>query len=191
VTDPTKSPLDGTQGRPLSPPPTRREFIHITACAFTAVGAGAVLVPFIQSMNPADDVLASSTVDVDVSALKPGDSLTAVWRGKPLFIKHRTEAEIKAIRAIPLTDLKDPETDQSRVQHPDWLVVIGVCTHLGCIPTLRKNLIEGADGWLCACHGSRYDGSGRIISGPAPSNLPVPVYTFLSDNKIIRIGEKA
>lgn len=174
-----------------SPHATRRDFIHISACAFAAVGAGAVVVPFIQSMNPADDVLASSTVDVDVSKLNPGDSTIAMWRGKPIFIKRRTEEEVKAIRAIPLKDLKDPQTDQSRVEKPDWLVVIGVCTHLGCIPTLRKNLVEGTDGWLCACHGSKYDGSGRIISGPAPENLHVPAYTFLNDNKVIRIGEKA
>ncbi|AIK96732.1 ubiquinol-cytochrome c reductase iron-sulfur subunit [Candidatus Odyssella acanthamoebae] len=174
-----------------SPQTTRRDFIHISACAFAAVGAGAAIVPFIQSMNPAEDVLASSTVDVDVSKLNPGESLTAMWRGKPIFIKRRTEEEVKAVRAIPLKELKDPQTDQARVEQPDWLVVIGVCTHLGCIPTLRKNLVEGADGWLCACHGSKYDGSGRIISGPAPTNLPVPAYTFLNDNKVIRIGEKA
>ncbi|WP_010296932.1 ubiquinol-cytochrome c reductase iron-sulfur subunit [Candidatus Odyssella thessalonicensis] len=174
-----------------SPQTTRRDFIHISACAFAAVGAGAAIVPFIDSMNPADDVLASSTVDVDVSKLNPGDSLTAMWRGKPIFIKRRTEEEVKAVRAIPLKDLKDPQTDQSRVERPDWLVVIGVCTHLGCIPTLRKNLMAGNDGWLCACHGSRYDGSGRIISGPAPANLAVPAYTFINDNKVIRIGEKA
>lgn len=174
-----------------SPQTTRRDFIHISACAFAAVGAGAAIVPFIKSMNPADDVLASSTVDVDVSKMNPGDSVTVMWRGKPVFIKRRSDEEVEAIRAIPLKDLKDPETDQARVELPDWLVVIGVCTHLGCIPTLRKSLFEGADGWLCACHGSKYDGSGRVVSGPAPTNLPVPAYTFLNDNKVIRIGEKA
>lgn len=175
-----------------TPQATRRDFIHISAGAFAAVGAGAVVVPFIQSMNPADDTLASSTVDVDVSKLNPGDSIVSMWRGKPVFIKRRTDAEVKEVRAWPLKDLKDPQTDESRVQKPDWLVVIGVCTHLGCIPTQRKNLIKQAnDGWLCACHGSVYDASGRIISGPAPLNLPVPAYTFINDNKIIRIGEKA
>lgn len=173
-----------------SPQATRRDFIQISACAFGAVGAGAVVVPFIQSMNPSDDVLATSTVDVDVSKIVPGETITAMWRGKPIFITHRTEDEIKAVRAIPLNELKDPETDQARVERPDWLVLIGICTHLGCIPTFRKNFFDHADGWLCSCHGSRYDGSGRIISGPAPKNLAVPAYTFLDGGKVIRIGEK-
>ena len=181
----------GKKKNDSAPQATRRDFIHISAGAFAAVGAGAAIVPFIDSMNPADDTMASSTVDVDVSKLNPGDSIVAMWRGKPVFIKKRTDDEIKIVRSIPIKSLKDPQTDESRVEKPDWLVVIGVCTHLGCIPTQRKNLVEGTDGWLCACHGSKYDASGRVISGPAPLNLPVPAYTFINDNKVIRIGEKA
>lgn len=157
----------------------------------SAVGAGAAALPFLKNMGPADDVLAASTVDVEISNIKPGESFVALWRGKPVFIKRRSEAEIKEVRSIPLNDLKDPETDQARTKNPEWLVVVGVCTHLGCIPTQRKNVKLSEEGWLCACHGSKYDGSGRIISGPAPKNLDVPQYKFMKDNKVIRIGEEA
>jgi len=173
------------------PQATRRDFLYLTAGAMGAIGAGATAIPFIKSMGPADDVLAASTVDVDLGNIKPGDTMTALWRGKPVFIKHRTEAEIKEVESIPLNQLKDPETDQARVKKPEWLVVVGVCTHLGCIPTQRKNVKLADEGWICACHGSKYDGSGRILSGPAPKNLEVPGYKFINENKAIRIGEDA
>lgn len=173
------------------PQATRRDFLYLTAGAMGAVGAGAAAIPFIKNMGPADDVLAASTTEVELAHIKPGESYTALWRGKPVFVKRRTEAEVKEARSIPLSSLKDPETDQARVQKPEWLVVIGVCTHLGCIPTQRKNVKLSEDGWLCSCHGSKYDGSGRIISGPAPKNLEVPHYKFIKDNKAIRIGEDA
>lgn len=173
------------------PQATRRDFLYLTAGAMGAVGAGAVAVPFIKNMGPADDVLAASTVDVDLAHIKPGEVMTTLWRGKPVFIKNRTPEEVKDVRAIPLNSLKDPETDQERTQNPEWLVVIGVCTHLGCIPTQRKNVKVSDEGWTCSCHGSKYDDSGRIISGPAPKNLEVPTYKFIKDNKVIRIGEDA
>jgi ubiquinol-cytochrome c reductase iron-sulfur subunit len=156
------------------------------------VGVGAGICPLIRSMNPADDVLALSTVDVDISAIQPGQSITVLWRGKPVFIRHRTEQEIEAARNAPLKSLIDPQTDEARVKNPEWLVVVGVCTHLGCIPTQRKAMsTDDAGGWLCSCHGSRYDTSGRVIVGPAPQNLPVPTYKFLNDGKLLRIGDEA
>lgn len=173
------------------PQATRREFLYITAGAMGAIGAGAAALPFVRSMGPAKDVLAASTVDVDIAGIKQGDVMTTMWRGKPVFIKHRSDEEVKAVRDIPLTSLKDPETDQKRTKNPDWLVVVGVCTHLGCIPTQRKNVQISEEGWICSCHGSKYDDSGRIISGPAPKNLEVPEYKFMNDNKVIRIGEDA
>lgn len=171
------------------PQATRRDFLYLTAGAMGAVGTAGVLVPFIDSMNPAADVRALASVDVDISQIQPGEGTTTMWRGKPVFIRRRTEAEIQDVRHISLKSLKDPETDEARTQNPEWLVVIGICTHLGCIPTQRKSVKTQEDGWLCACHGSAYDVSGRVLSGPAPRNLEVPVYTFLNDAKTIRIGE--
>lgn len=196
MTEETSRPGDASSESPKDagesvPQATRRDFLCLTAGAMGAVGAGAAAIPFIKNMGPADDVLAASTVDVELAHIKPGESFTTLWRGKPIFIKRRTDAEIKEARSIPLTKLKDPETDQARVQKPEWLVVVGVCTHLGCIPTQRKNVKIQDDGWLCACHGSKYDGSGRILSGPAPKNLEIPHYKFIKDNKAIRIGEEA
>ena len=173
------------------PKATRRDFLYLSAGAMGAVGTGAALVPFIQSMNPAADVLATSTVDVDLGNIKSGQSYTVMWRDKPVFIRRRTDEEVKGVRSIPLKDLKDPQTDEARTKNPEWLVVVGVCTHLGCIPNQRKSMDPGEDGWLCACHGSKYDSSGRILSGPAPTNLEVPAYKFINDNKTIRIGEDA
>lgn len=170
--------------------PTRRDFLYLTAGAMGAVGAGAAAIPFIKSMNPSADVLSESTVDVDISKIAPGKEETVMWRGKPIFIRRRTEEEIKDVRAIPLANLKDPEPDQARVIKPEWLVVVGICTHLGCIPNPRSSQNPLQDGWLCPCHGSQYDVSGRILAGPAPKNLYVPPYKFLSDTKI-RLGEKA
>lgn len=171
--------------------PTRREFIHLTAGAMTAVGIGAAAWPFINSMNPSADVMALSTIEVDISSIPKGQTHTVMWRGRPVFVRHRTQEEIKEMRAMPLKKLRDPETDQQRTKDPNWLVVVGVCTHLGCIPAQRKAMQSSADpeiGWVCACHGSKYDYSGRIISGPAPKNLEVPVYEFTNPNSVLRIG---
>lgn len=174
------------------PQATRRDFLYLTAGAMGIVGAGAGICPFIKSMNPSDDVLSLSTVDVDISNIQPGQTMTVMWRGKPVFVRHRTPEEIEAAKHAALKSLPDPQTDESRTKDPKWLVVVGICTHLGCIPTQRKGMSqEDAGGWLCACHGSRYDTSGRIVAGPAPHNLAVPTYKFLNDNKLLRIGDEA
>jgi len=165
---------------------TRRDFIVLAATALSGVGAVATAWPFINSMNPSADVLALSSTEQDLSSIQPGMSIKVKWRGAPVFIRRRTAAEIAAVRAVPMNDLIDPQTDQDRVQkgHDEWLIVIGICTHLGCVPIANQG---DYDGWFCPCHGSQYDASGRVRHGPAPKNLPVPEYTFLSDTKI-RIG---
>ena len=168
---------------------TRRDFLILTSTAFGAVGAVAFVRPFIQSMNPAADVLALSSVDVDLKPIKVGQSITVVWRGKPLFIRHRTEKEISEARRVTTASLPDPETDEQRVIKPEWLIVVGICTHLGCVPLGQKNSDNRGPyhGWFCPCHGSEYDTSGRIRAGPAPTNLVVPPYKFLNPTTI-RVG---
>jgi ubiquinol-cytochrome c reductase iron-sulfur subunit len=167
---------------------TRRDFLTLTAGAFGAVGAGIFAWPFIDSMNPAADTLALASVEVDLAPIEPGQAITVMWRGKPVFIRHRTESEI-AEAAKDVSNLRDPQTDADRVQKPEWLVMVGICTHLGCVPLGQKpNDVKGDyDGWFCPCHGSHYDVSGRIRSGPAPKNLDIPEYTFLNDTRI-KIG---
>ena len=169
--------------------PSKRDFLQLTTAAFVAVGVGAVAWPFISQMNPAADVLALSSTDADLSAVAVGQAITVVWRGKPVFVRHRTPAEIQAAEQVPLNQLKDPATDASRVKKAEWLVVVGICTHLGCVPLgQRPTDDKGAfGGWFCPCHGSMYDTSGRIRQGPAPANLVVPTYAFTSDTQI-RIG---
>ena len=167
----------------------RRDFLFLTTGAFTAVGVGALVVPFIAAMNPSRDVLALSTTEVDLSPIAMGSAVTVVWRGKPVFVRHRTADEIKAARETPLSELPDPQPDQSRVKKDQWLVLLGVCTHLGCVPLGQKpsDARGNFGGWFCPCHGSHYDTSGRIRQGPAPLNLAVPDYVFTSDTQI-RIG---
>jgi ubiquinol-cytochrome c reductase iron-sulfur subunit len=155
------------------------------------VGLGAAAWPFINSMNPSADVMALSSIEIDISAIPKGQTQTVMWRGRPVFVRHRTEEEIKEMRKASLKHLPDPETDEQRTKDPNWLVVVGVCTHLGCIPTQRKDMQPSNQpdiGWVCSCHGSKYDYSGRIISGPAPKNLEVPVYEFTNPNTVLRIG---
>jgi ubiquinol-cytochrome c reductase iron-sulfur subunit len=168
---------------------TRRDFLVLTTAAFAAVGVGAVVWPFISSMNPARDVLALASTDVELAPIAVGQAITVVWRGKPVFVRHRTAEEIQVARATPMSQLKDPAPDQSRVQRDQWLVVVGVCTHLGCVPLGQKPTDPKGDynGWFCPCHGSHYDTSGRIRIGPAPLNLVVPAYNFTTDTQI-RIG---
>jgi ubiquinol-cytochrome c reductase iron-sulfur subunit len=156
----------------------------IAAGAFGAVGAAAAAWPFIAQMNPSADVLALSSTEVDLSQIAPGQSVTILWRGKPVFVRHRTEAEIKQAQQDDNAALPDPQKDADRVKKPEWLVMMGVCTHLGCVPLGQKGEFGG---WFCPCHGSHYDTSCRIRKGPAPSNLPVPEYAFLNDTRI-RIG---
>jgi len=178
-----------THGTTAAPEGTRRDFLTLTTTAFAAVGVGALAWPFIHQMNPSADVLALASIEVDLSPIAEGQAITVMWRGKPVFVRHRTAAEIQAARETPLSALKDPEPDERRVQRPQWLVMIGVCTHLGCVPLGQKPTDNKGNynGWFCPCHGSHYDTSGRIRLGPAPSNLPVPPYTFVSDSRI-RIG---
>ncbi|EME70659.1 ubiquinol-cytochrome C reductase iron-sulfur subunit [Paramagnetospirillum caucaseum] len=133
--------------------------------------------------------MALSTTDVDISAIKPGQSVTVVWRGKPVFVRHRLPEEIADAAKVNTADLREPETDTQRAKKPEWLVLIGVCTHLGCVPLGQKPADPKGEfgGWFCPCHGSHYDTSGRIRKGPAPSNLPVPPYQFTTDTTV-RIG---
>ncbi|MFO1115792.1 MAG: ubiquinol-cytochrome c reductase iron-sulfur subunit [Beijerinckiaceae bacterium] len=164
--------------------PTRRDMLYIATGAAAAVAGGAAVWPFIAQMNPDASTLALSSTEVDIAAIPEGQIVTIKWRGKPVFVRHRTKKEIQEAEAVPLSQLPDPQTDQSRVKKPEWLVVVGVCTHLGCIPLGHQGQY---DGWFCPCHGSAYDTSGRIRQGPAPRNLEVPDYAFLSDTKI-KIG---
>jgi len=170
---------------------TRRDFLYLTAAAFGAVGAGSVAWPLIDQMNPAADTLALASTEVDLSGIKEGQGVTVMWRGKPVFIKHRTKEEIEKAQKVTLTELRDPQSDAERVKEGQekWLVTVGICTHLGCVPLGQKDSdVKGEfDGWFCPCHGSHYDTSGRIRKGPAPTNLEVPDYTFLDDTTI-KIG---
>ncbi len=164
--------------------PSRRDILYVATGTAAAVAAGGIVWPLISQMNPDASTLALASTEVDLSPIAAGQIVTVKWRGKPVFVRHRTAEEIKAAEDTPLTELPDPEPDSKRVQKPEWLVVIGVCTHLGCIPTGKSGEF---DGWFCPCHGSTYDVSGRIRSGPAPSNLEVPPYAFVSEKKI-KIG---
>jgi ubiquinol-cytochrome c reductase iron-sulfur subunit len=157
--------------------PQRRNFLGAVTTVVGVSGAAAASWPFINSMNPSLDVLANGTTEVDLSHIPPGGTHTVSWQGKPVFIVHRTPEEIS--KAQSTLSLTDPEPDEKRVKDPQWLVVVGICTHLGCVPN------RSPEGWLCACHGSQYDDSGRVTHGPAPKNLEVPPYKFVSANKII------
>lgn len=175
----------GEQG----PDENRRDFLTIATTAVGVVGTGLALWPFVDSMNPAKDVLALASVEVDLSNIPVGQAIKVMWRGKPVFIRHRTEKEITEAEDVALNELRDPQQDQDRVKKKEWLIVVGVCTHLGCIPmgTSTGEPRGDFDGWYCPCHGSHYDSSGRIRKGPAPRNLAVPTYTFLTDTTV-KIG---
>ena len=162
----------------------RRDFLYSVSYALGAVGIGSVVWPLIDQMNPDASVKALATTEVDISNVESGKSITVLWRGKPVFIKRRTQEEIIEAQNIKLTDLKDPQNDKDRVKKPEWLVMVGVCTHLGCVPLGDKG---DYNGWFCPCHGSHYDTSGRIRKGPAPTNLEIPKYEFV-DNNTIKIG---
>jgi len=171
--------------------PTKRDFLKLITGATAGIGAASLVWPFISSMAPAKDVLALSSIEVDLAPVVEGQGITVVWQGKPVFVRHRTADEIKQAQATPQKDLIDPATDASRVKagKEQWLVAIGICTHLGCIPLGNKPSDPRGDfgGWFCPCHGSQYDTSGRVRHGPAPSNLPIPAYAFTGDSKI-KIG---
>ncbi len=171
--------------------PARRDFLYLTTGAVAAVGAGITGWSFLDSMNPAADTLALSTTEVNISAIQPGQAIVVTWQGKPVFVRRRTPDEIKAAQAVPVDQLRDPEPDSARVHagKEEWLIVVGICTHLGCVPLGTKaNEPRGEfGGWFCPCHGSQYDTAGRIRKGPAPKNLLVPPYVFASDT-VIKIG---
>jgi len=164
--------------------PTRRDFLLVATGAVGAIGAAATLVPLISQMNPdASTIAAGVPIEVDLTPITEGQIIKVFWRGNPIYISHRTGKEIEEAQKVPLDSLPDPQADKDRVKsgHDQWLVVIGICTHLGCIPLAHQG---DYGGWFCPCHGSQYDTSGRIRRGPAPANLPVPPYAFLSDGKI-------
>jgi ubiquinol-cytochrome c reductase iron-sulfur subunit len=183
----------------VSSEPTRRDFLYLTTGMAGAVGAVAVAWPFIDQMRPDASTLALASIEVDVSSLEPGMSLTAKWRGKPIFIRNRTPEEVKAADEVPMSDLKDPVARNANLtadaqatgvdrsagkDKENWIVMIGSCTHLGCVPLGQAGEYNG---WFCPCHGSVYDTAGRIRKGPAPQNLAIPTYSFVSDKKI-KIG---
>ena len=177
---------------------TRRDFLYVASGAVGAVGAAAALWPFIDQMNPSAAALALASIEANIASIQPGQQVVFKWRGHPLFVRHRTEAEIASAKAVDVASLPDPlanndalpesapATDANRATKPEWMVLIGVCTHLGCTPTVSTPTSPQGEygGWLCHCHGSQYDTAGRIRKGPAPRNLEVPPYSFLSDTRI-------
>jgi ubiquinol-cytochrome c reductase iron-sulfur subunit len=179
----------GTQSKTGMADDGRRDFLILATAATGAIGAVASVWPLVDSMNPAADVRALSTVEVDIGPVKVGQRITVKWRGKPVFIGHRSPREIARAKADDAADLPDPELDRDRVQKDEWLIVIGVCTHLGCIPIGQRSAQSRGQwgGWFCPCHGSHYDTSGRIRKGPAPENLYLPEYKFVED-LLVRIG---
>ena len=167
--------------------PTRRDFLYIATGTVAAIGGAATLVPLIAQMNPdASTIAAGAPIEVDLGPIAEGQVVKVFWRGKPIFINHRTKKEIEDARNVNVASLPDPQPDQKRVKEgkDQWLVLVGICTHLGCIPIAHQGQYNG---FFCPCHGSVYDTSGRIRSGPAPTNLPLPPYEFVADSRI-RIG---
>lgn len=187
----------------MDDPVNRRDFIHIAATAFAGVGAAAALWPLVDQMNPDATALSLASIEVDLAPIQEGQAITVMWRGKPIFVRNRTPQEVEAAKAVSLEQLKDPvarimgasqelpATDETLTKegHENWLVAIGICTHLGCIPKGQRVGDERGEygGWFCPCHGSAYDTAGRIRQGPAPSNLEIPPYEFVSDTQI-KIG---
>lgn len=165
--------------------PSKRAFAYFVLTGGRFVYASLIrllILKFVLSMSASKDVLAMASLEVDLSSIEPGSTVTVKWRGKPVFIRRRTEEDIKLANSVDVGSLRDPQQDAERVKNPEWLVVIGVCTHLGCIPLPNAGDFGG---WFCPCHGSHYDISGRIRKGPAPYNLEVPSYTFLDENKML------
>ncbi|HEY7809217.1 MAG TPA: ubiquinol-cytochrome c reductase iron-sulfur subunit [Allosphingosinicella sp.] len=185
---------DGTLGHAPDGGVRRRDFINIAAVSFAGVGAAATLYPLVNQMNPSADVLALASIEVDVSQIQPGQAIKTIFRKQPLFVRHLTPAEMQAANAVSTGELRDPQTLVERTAEgkPQWLITMGVCTHLGCVPL---GAAEGENrgqfgGYFCPCHGSHYDTAGRIRKGPAPKNLEVPEYKFTSDT-VVSVGEVA
>lgn len=169
--------------------PARREFVYLALGGARMIYASMIrlaLINFVGQMSASADVLALASLEVDITKIEKGQTVTVKWRGKPVFIKHRTPAEIAEAQSVDLSILRDKQSDSERVTDPDWLVSLGICTHLGCVPI--SNAGEYAGGWFCPCHGSHYDNSGRIRKGPAPLNLEVPPYTFIDNGSKIVLG---
>ncbi len=166
----------------------KRDFLKLVTGAGAVIAIGAIAWPLIDSMNPSADVLALSSIEVDLTPIPAGQGITVAWRGKPVFVRHRTPEEIKTAQDVKMSELIEPQADSARVKagHDQWIVVIGICTHLGCIPLGNKPTDPRGNygGWFCPCHGSMYDVSGRVRHGPAPLNLNLPTYAFESDTKI-------
>ena len=169
----------------------RRDFIYVATGAFAGVGAAAVVWPLVNQMNPSADVLALASIEVDLSAIQPGQAIKTVWQSKPVFVRNLTAKEQQEANAVPLSELRDPQTLSQRTKegHANWLITLGVCTHLGCIPLGAAEGENRGDygGYFCPCHGSHYDTAARIRRGPAPSNLVVPDYAFKSPT-LVEIG---
>ncbi|HTW33411.1 MAG TPA: ubiquinol-cytochrome c reductase iron-sulfur subunit [Rhizomicrobium sp.] len=176
--------------------PTRRDFLYVATGAVAGVGAVLAAWPFVEQMNPTPSALALGSIEADLTTVQPGQQVVLTYRSRPLFVRRRTPKEIAEARAVPLSELPDPlarnqnlpddapATDENREFKAEYLILVGVCTHLGCTPTV----LEGDyGGWLCHCHGSQYDTAGRIRKGPAPQNLLVPTYSYLSPTRI-KIG---
>ncbi|VAV95316.1 Ubiquinol-cytochrome C reductase iron-sulfur subunit [hydrothermal vent metagenome] len=179
--------------------PTRRDFIHIASAGFGLAGVAVYAWPLIDQMNPSADTMSLATIEVDISNLEVGQQLVAKWQGKPVFVRYRTDVEIAEADAVDVSSLRDKQTDDERLVpgpdgklKPQYLVTVGICTHLGCVPLFDPNDERGGEykGWFCPCHGSHYDNSGRIRKGPAPKNLVIPPYWYVSDN-VLEIGKEA
>jgi ubiquinol-cytochrome c reductase iron-sulfur subunit len=189
---------DGTSGsgpdHPSDAAIRRRDFINIAAVSVAGVGAAVTLFPLVNQMNPSADVLALASVEVDISKIQPGQGIKTVWRKQPVFIRNLLPAEIQAANAVPVGELRDPQTLAERTKEgkSQWLITMGVCTHLGCVPLgAAEGESKGAyGGYFCPCHGSHYDTAARVRKGPAPKNLEVPAYAFKSDT-VVAIGEEA
>lgn len=186
--DPSPEKKDGQDDNHLQNP-RRRDYLLYAAPAVAAVGAGVVVLPLVNSMNPSADVLAQSTTEVNLAAIEPGQAIKASFRKQPLFVRNLTPAEIAQADAVPVSSLRDPQSLDQRTKegHKNWLITLGVCTHLGCVPLGAG---EGESrgpfgGYFCPCHGSAYDTAGRIRQGPAPKNLEVPKYNFTSDTVVV------
>jgi len=171
--------------------PRRRDFLNIAAVSFAGVGAVAVVLPLVNQMNPSADVLALASIEVDISSITPGQAIKTIWRKQPVFIRNLTPKEIQEADAVPVSTLRDPQTlaERTKEGHKNWLITMGVCTHLGCVPLgAGEGEIRGDfGGYFCPCHGSVYDTAARIRKGPAPKNLQVPEYAFKSDT-VVQIG---